>query len=46
MKIVDGLLQADDGEILWHGEAQIIDGPKAARAWHRHGLSTFHCLKR
>ena len=32
VKIVDGLLQADDGEILWHGEAQIIDGPKAARA--------------
>ena len=32
VKIVDGLLQADEGEILWHGKAQTIDGPKAARA--------------
>ncbi|MBT6273211.1 MAG: ABC transporter ATP-binding protein [Chromatiales bacterium] len=32
VKIVDGLLQADSGEMFWDGQPVTISGPKAARA--------------
>jgi general nucleoside transport system ATP-binding protein len=31
VKIVDGLLQADSGDIIWEGQSVQISGPKAAR---------------
>ena len=32
VKIIDGLYQADEGEIAWEGKPVTVSGPKAARA--------------
>ncbi len=46
VKIIYGLIQPNEGELIWQGHPVVLSGPAHAREpWHRHGVPAFLAIR-